>query len=201
MNASQLIKKSFTAFGGWKGILSSRYLFLSGLFTLLMFPYWIQDNSWELPIQIMPSIIGFTLAGFAILLAFGDTEFLKKLSYRENENHSPFYKFSSTFLIFIIVQTVTLILSILTKSWFEKSMQNKVMSLTSNYSWLAECYFITKLLFHTLTFFIFNYSLLLVIAAGVEIFRIVSWLEDYHTIEHNKSRIKQDIQDSSTDKV
>jgi len=197
MKASKLISKSFNAFGGWKGLLSSRYLFISAVITLLVFPFWIQEDSWELPIQIMPSIIGFTLAGFAILLAFGDTEFLKKLSYREDENHSPFYKFSSTFLIFIIVQTITLLLSIFTKSWFERSMQIKVMSIPTNYYRLAECYFIIKLLFHALTFFIFNYSLMLVIAAGVEIFRIVSWLEDYHTIEHNKSKATKEGKDSS----
>jgi hypothetical protein len=43
-------------------------------------------------------------------------------------------------------------------------------------------------LFQGLVFIIFNFSIFLIIAAALEIFRIVSWLEHYHTIEHDKEK-------------
>lgn len=188
MKAIQLIRKSFIAFGGWKATFTSTYLLLSAVITIIVSPFWISDESLELPIQILPSIIGFTLAGFAILLAFGDTEFLKKLSYREDKDHSPFYKFSSTFVIFIIVQTCSLLLSIFVKGWFSKEINKPIMEMFSVNSFFYSWFIIMKYIFHASTFFVFIYSLLLVVAAAVEIFRIVKWLEDYHTIEYNKSK-------------
>jgi len=65
-------------------------------------------------------MLGFTLGGYAILLAFGNVEFLETLLDDENEENdtkSIYIAVNVTFIHFIVVQIITIIISIISLSW------------------------------------------------------------------------------------
>ncbi len=183
MNAKEILTKSFKIYGGCSAILNSKYLKVAIVITILCWRLWTQPGYWELPISIMPNIIGFTLAGFAILLAFGDTKFFSLISFKENDEHSPFFKFATTFIIFIITQTTALLYAIIMKSWFDNPIMIYNIGLTT-----GSILRVIQILLQGFGFIVFIYSMFLVIAAAVEVFRIVNWLEIYHTSQHNKEK-------------
>lgn len=185
MTARDIIKTAFNEFGGCTALTRSLYLKAALIVTIFSWKIWTEGKYWELPISIMPNIIGFTLGGFAILLAFGDTKFMSIISYRSNEMHSPFYKLAVTFLIFILTQASSLIYAIVMKSCFDNPIIIKNIGLE-----LGAILKVLEILLQSFGFILFIYSIFLVIASGVEIFRIVNWLEEYHTRNRERENKK-----------
>lgn len=112
-------------YGGLSGVLGSPYFIFSVILSCCTYPIWkgqLENYYWYDPcIEIIPNLLGFTLGGFAIWLAFGDDGFRTVMA-GESPNEqtkapSPFMKVNSTFLHFIILQTISLFLSIISKVW------------------------------------------------------------------------------------
>ena len=113
-------------YGGIHALIKSAYLHLALLITFLLLPLWWHMEISErivcwytLCINIIPNILGFTLGGYAIFLAFGDKQFLKIIAETsENPNEiTPFLKVNGAFIHFIIVQCCSLILAIIGNTW------------------------------------------------------------------------------------
>lgn len=126
------IKESFSyywnCYGGLRSLLASPYLIFSIIFSLVASPIWtneIDKQSWfDLPISMLPNLLGFTLGGYAILLAFGDDGFRRLLSRtdeEEKEKISPFMKVNGAFVHFVVVQVLAILLAILGNSLSIKS--------------------------------------------------------------------------------
>ena len=109
--------KYWKAYGGFRALLGSAYLHGSALISLACYPVW--DNGWyDMSLSITPSILGFSLGGYAILLAFGDEDFRLAISGPDPDgNPSPFMKANAAFIHFIVISTIALLCAIVAKAW------------------------------------------------------------------------------------
>lgn len=172
----KVLKRYWANYGGCRAVLRSPYLHASLLFGVIFFPYQfvLGQAWWNISISILPSIIGFSLGGYAIFLAFGDEKFKKLIAWKKEDKiedetmASPYLSFSVAFLHFIIVQIIALFLAI--------AAQNTDLSPAKfeNFIWDSFCY-----VFGIFSFISFTYALFLALAATLAIYRLV-WLYDKH---------------------
>lgn len=69
----------------------------------------------ETALNIIPSLMGFTLGGMAILLAFSNENFLKAIQ-EDGKPRSLFMQGVSAFFHFILIQTLAITLALIAKS-------------------------------------------------------------------------------------
>jgi hypothetical protein len=105
------------AFGGINALITSPYLW--GSIAITFFLYWFKGKfEWlDAALSTVPSLLGFTVAAYAILVAFGDEKFKKIIAiYPRDASQSFFMTVNGTFCHFIIVQCGTLIYAVLFKT-------------------------------------------------------------------------------------
>lgn len=110
----------FSSYGGWGALLKSIYFWASIILAILSCYFnleasgngaqkWSWINSAK---SIFPSVLGFSLGGYAILISFGDKDFLAVLRMKnEDEKISPYMKINGSFLHFIFLQFLGLFFS------------------------------------------------------------------------------------------
>ncbi|WP_321495593.1 hypothetical protein [uncultured Desulfobacter sp.] len=149
-------------YGGLKSIFSSTYFLIAMFFTLICFPVWWSGNddwAWfNLCNSVLPNILGFTLGGYAILLAFGSSKFMELIAGKQSKegegDASPFMQINATFLHFIIVQVVALLVSVFSLVW---DFRTGYMAF--------------------LGFLLFSYAISVSIAAAFAILRLSRWYD------------------------
>mgnify|MGYP003109992012 FL=1 len=164
------------AYGGWSALFFSPYLHLSLVGAVILAPLWHRASWWDTPISITPSLIGFTIGAYAILVAFGDENFRSKLAGKvENEDgeDSPYMMVSASLLHAILVQMLALFLAIGFKAYKLKT----VALVLCWQAWPANFISLVLLFVNYLSFVLFCYGLLSVIAASFTIFRVASWYD------------------------
>jgi hypothetical protein len=180
------IKKLFLRYwknyGGVKSIVASPYMHISLIITLLSYGIWL-DNSWvEIPISVLPNVIGFSLGGYAIWLALGDDKFRSSISGKtKSGDDSPFMKVNAAFIHFIVLQILALLFALISKaeplSSSPLALQNWFLDLTP---WMLEFYLVLTYISNFLGYFVFTYAILSALAATMAIYRVAGWLEVYH---------------------
>ena len=163
---AHMFKFYWRAYGGIRGIFCSLYFYTALLICFLLYPTWSKVGWWSDPIGLLPNIIGFTLGGYAIFTAFGDEKF-KSLIAGQNEDGktSPFINANATFVHFILLQIIAVILAIIGKSWFSKLLFTSLDNTPAFY------------IFSFISYFIFTYALLSTIAATMAILRLAEWYD------------------------
>lgn len=120
-NLFSSLKLYWSAYGGWSSLVKSPYLHIALLISILCYPVSLNaERPWyALPLGILPNFLGFTLGGFAILLAFGNERFLMILSVKKDEtiNSSPFMDVIGAFSHFIVIQVFCIVYSVICFSW------------------------------------------------------------------------------------
>lgn len=152
------------AYGKIRAVIISPYFHASIIFSIILFPFWSgkETGAWfDICISFMPNSLGFTVAGYAILLAFGDTAFRQLLAGAKDPDGgaSAFIEVNSTFVHFIILQVLALLAALTGKAWDIKS--------------------------GTLAFLgtvVFIYAITLILAATMAIFRISKWYDNMLSI-------------------
>lgn len=165
-------KKSWSVYwqiyGGWPSILTSIYFLAALIFTLLCFKAWfVKNENWawfDLSTSVLPNILGFTLGGYAILLAFGSSKFMEVIAgdNEKKDDISPFMKINATFLHFIIVQVIALILSAFALVWDLRT------GFVAFFGYLS-----------------FSYAIMVSVAAAFAILRLASWYNEFITIQRD----------------
>lgn len=85
----------------------------------------------EATISVMPSLLGFLLGGYTILISFSNNKLLGNLTkIPKNSNISVFQKVSCIFALTILVQSITLLFALITR--FSMLIDIKI---PNNYSW------------------------------------------------------------------
>ena len=102
------------AYGGFRSLIKSPYLHISIVLSLVCWPVWLRGYetwSWfDLAISVIPNLLGFSLGGYAILLAFGNDQFLKLIAgTEEGESVSPYIEVNAAFIHFIFMQIISLV--------------------------------------------------------------------------------------------
>jgi len=103
------------AYGGWKAFFSSLYLWISMGITIVLSPAWATPGWWDTTISVISSLMGFTLAGFAILVGFGDDTFKSLVSRPIGGSVPVLLRTAASFSHFIFVQVAALATSLVAK--------------------------------------------------------------------------------------
>lgn len=111
------LSRYWSAYGGWRSLLTSPYFIASVVLTALLAPLWLKPGWWDDVISAEPDLLGFSLGGLAVLLAFGDDRFRGLLAKAGGEK-PRLLALSASFVHFIVVQCVAWILALLSKAWY-----------------------------------------------------------------------------------
>jgi hypothetical protein len=133
---------------------------------------WAEANWWADVLSALPNLLGFSLAGFAIFIGFGDERFRSILAQPEGNAAQPtiYVSLCATFVHFIIIQIFALIFAIVAKSWwFYAPWIDPVREFLPKMNLVAGC----------LGYGLFLYALTSVLAATMHVFRIASMYESY----------------------
>jgi hypothetical protein len=102
------------AYGGWKALLSSIYLWLSLCIAVMLCGIWVPidaegQRQWAvLALSVLPSLISFSLGALAITFAMPSGVFLKIL-HDDGDDNSLFMQTVATFYHFILIQVLALL--------------------------------------------------------------------------------------------
>ncbi|WP_439831143.1 hypothetical protein [Aeromonas caviae] len=178
----RLFARYWLAYGGFKSVLGSPYMHASLFITLISSGIWLKYDWVDIPISVLPNIIGFSLGGYAIWLALGDDKFRASISGKTKDGgESPFIMVNATFVHFIVLQILALIAALIGKS---QPIYNSPLFMQKFFLDLAPyLYDVSQVISTTSSFigyFLFIYAIFSALAATMAIFRIAGWLEVYH---------------------
>ncbi|MBF0455556.1 MAG: hypothetical protein HQL72_12170 [Magnetococcales bacterium] len=159
--------------------LRSPYLLISFLVLCLSWPTWTCTGWTSKVFAIIPSLLSFSAAGYAIWFTFGTTSFGEQLSeigkkgeasYRKLD--SFFMEMNAAFVFFIGTQLLSLLLALIADPWLpEKGPLTGFILVVSAFS-----------------YWFFLYAVCLIFAIALKIFQSAISLEIYHD---NQRKIKK----------
>lgn len=114
--ASKTYQIYWKLYGGLPALLKSPYLYASLVITWALKPIWLtvvsNARSWpQISIDVIPSMLGFSMGGMAIMLAFSNAKIFKTIA-ESGKPTSYFMKIISNFFHFILAQTIGLIFAL-----------------------------------------------------------------------------------------
>lgn len=169
----EILSRYWRAYGGAKALIRSPYLHLSFLLLALTYKFWSLPSWWDQVISVVPNLLGFTLGGFALFLGFGDEKFRALLAEPDDDDpasSSLYVTLCSTFVHFIVVQTVALLAALLARSWwFYYPWPEEIRS------WIP----LMNVVGGAFGYGFFLYAFTSVIAATLHVFRIATFYEDH----------------------
>jgi len=126
------IKKYWSTYGGLKALLTSPYLHISAVTTLICVLFWSTNEkaeyavkASELAVSILPNLLGFTVGALAIVLAFSSADIFKVIA-EDGDPKSFFITLTANLVHFISIQVVALIVGILARI-----IDNRILDITS----------------------------------------------------------------------
>lgn len=174
-------KEYWSIYGGTRALLHSVYFYASIIITALCFPIWMSKDWWDLAILLLPSLIGFLIGTFGLMLAFGSDYFKSLMALATgNKIHSALDIASANFCHFLVVQFAAFLVALLSKSFWAMV---PVESADSGVGWFF-------LGLWGIGFFLLIYSVACALASVMAIFRIARQI----TIVENVKRMSPDKQ-------
>ena len=172
-----IIRRYWQNYGGFAAIITSPYLHISIFLLILTIPFWFYNKWWEQSLSIIPSILGFTIGGFAIFSGYGNDKFRSLLATEDDKGKSPYLDVTTTFLHFVIMQTLTLAVALIANS----VNAIPIMEITNT----NRCICISTIWFLLgfLGYGIFLYSILLTFAVCFALYRLVCLYIKFETIQ------------------
>ncbi len=161
--------------GGWNAIASSNYARIALAFTALGSGFWLEPEWWELPLAVLPNLLGFSIGGAAILFGVIQPNVFKILRKKGvNSSASFMSRFTASFTHFVVVQASALLAAIIHKSAaFFVATKTASGNLEFNGGG-------PTLVFQGLSgisWFLFIYAVMLTFATAMEVFRISDILQ------------------------
>src|SRR6056297_3509339 len=99
------ISQYWDIYGGFKALLSSVYFWASLAFTIFCTNYALQQAWYDIAISVLPLYFGFSLTAYGLILSVGGSDIIQVLSTKDDDQiHSDYQTFSSTFFHFLFVQ-------------------------------------------------------------------------------------------------
>lgn len=103
----------WNSYGGFRAILASSYFKISILFSLIINIFGSYEKWFDLPLSILPNLLGFAIGAYAVVLVLGNADFWKFIAGYKKDN--LFMSINSSFVHFIFVQVVAILFSLLSK--------------------------------------------------------------------------------------
>lgn len=172
-----IISRYWKAYGGFRALITSPYLWVSVFISLALYPHWSQPNWWDDVLSIMPNLLGFSLGGYAMWIAIGDDDFRQLISGEDEDGEaSPYMEMNAAFVHFIFLQLISIILALFAKAYyFELHEENWILEILGSwftYICLAGYYF---------AYLVFIYAILSALAATLSLLRVSSWYDIHQT--------------------
>lgn len=168
------LKILYNSYGSFTEILKSPYFLISVIITVLSCKADI-DSTWaSTATSIMPSITGFSIASFAIILSVSDDATRKVLLKKEGSEASPLVKMASSISHAIVIQVLSLIFASVLLIYNQKSLLNLIINIIIGEHIFFK--FIVEYIFSSLGEILFFYGLMLIVAEVLSIFRFLSLL-------------------------
>ena len=169
--------------GGWKDFVRSPYTWAAAILLVLTSHFWWTQPWWELPISIMPNLIGFSLGGYAILLAFGDAKFGKLLVPARKAAPPPgaptlYMTVSAIFVHFILMQIASLVLAVVAQA-LDFSLADAMPNALTRSAFFDHVVGASQTALGAFGFFVFLYALCLAGAAALSVFGLSELFEMY----------------------
>lgn len=148
-------------YGGWKKLFSSIYFWIAIIlaFIITIANHFIHETKWDWcvdAISIIPSILGFSLGGYAFLIGFGDEKFINIMRGKNNKDSiSVYMHVNASFFHFILIQFLTLFWTVITKA----------LNLTKIFP------------FDFVGIFLFVYSLLTIVSTAFCVLNLADWFD------------------------
>jgi hypothetical protein len=165
----------WSAYGGVKQLFRSAYFHIAIVMTAVLYPRWLGDQWPSDVLTVIPSILGFSLGGYAMLLAFGDREFLRLLAEPiHGRSTSYFMELNASFVHFILLQTISIFLALVGLSYVAPGAQGALV------------------VFSCFSYLVFLYALAAAVAATMAVFRVVTLYEEAVSITTPSSKEDHD---------
>lgn len=174
-----IFTRYWKAYGGWKAVLTSPYLHGSVVVTAVFGHLWYDTAWWTDAIASLPTMIGFAIGAYAIVLGFGDERFRAILTQRRGGKTSPYVTISASLAHFIVVQLLALFSAFFAKSLDFYMCDNHVLSVIL-LPLLGDCDVIHKWIAPVgdfLGFALFVYAIATALATAMAIFRLTTLVE------------------------
>ena len=169
------LKILYKAYGGFGAILRSLYFWISVLLCAVSY-FFMVDLGWEnLSISIMPSMIGFTVAAFALMFAILDQRAFGLLLPRGKDGNSPIITIASNITHAVSIQVLSLLIALSRSLISHASIVSRFKMCNFDINYYID-YGSSAL--SIIGLFMTYYGLLLVVATILSIFRILSILVD-----------------------
>jgi hypothetical protein len=154
----------WSVYGGSKALLRSPYFHVSIVLLAITCRFWLVEKWWDQSLAVLPNLLGFSLAGFAMFLGVGDEKFRALLASKdEDENASPYLVLCSSFVHFILIQCLALLAAVIAKSLeFPTPFDNATASFINYIS----------IPFRAAGYLLFLYAITSLLAATMSVFRI-----------------------------
>jgi hypothetical protein len=109
--------KSFNTYwnnyGGFNAIWASPYFKISLLLSAIINTFGSYDKWFDLPLSILPNLLGFSIGAYAVVLVLGNGDFWKFIAEYSKDN--LFMNINSSFIHFIFVQVTAILFALLSK--------------------------------------------------------------------------------------
>lgn len=159
-------------YGGWSCLITSPFFLAAWVLTLLCAPYWWNGNWWDLSATVIPAVLGFSIAAFALLLSLGDDSFkLRFGQIRVEGKQSTLTNIATSFFHFIVIQAVALAIAFVGGA----RIMSAVLSMAPEGSlapWANFVFIAVAKGFRAVGFFFLAYSLMSALAAALSIYRM-----------------------------
>jgi hypothetical protein len=169
-------------YGGTSALLRSGYFRLSFVLAAASFGIWSKEDWWESVISVVPSLAGFSLAAYAMLIAFANDKFLKiittpvKLEGDDASKSRPsvYLSTGAAFVHFILVQTAALLAALFCKASYLPvwhPLQNALATIgisLNGFVWATRAVWF-------IGYLTFIYGILCGLAATMRIYRMSRW--------------------------
>lgn len=168
-------------YGGWRALLKSRYLHISALITIILYPTWSHVGWWDDVLSLMPNLLGFSLGGFAMWIAIGDDKFRALISGAKGNKTSPYMEVNAAFVHFIFLQILSILIGLIAKSYSSIVVREMESIKSSDFIYIVIIKGVSGL-----GYLIFIYAVLSALAAVFAIFRVSKWYDQYSSRLKNK---------------
>lgn len=174
-----IASRYWVAYGGTSALIRSPYLHVALLILLITVHFWAKSPWWHQPLSIIPNLLGFSLGGLAMLLSFGNAEFQKFISEKDDSSGAAptaFIEVSASFVHFMLLQLASLLVATVFNA------------LDFYYPWPSEFRAgvdLGRILFSAFGYLLYLYSITAMIAAVFAVFRMTSWFEIFqnHSVD------------------
>ena len=97
----RLLGVYYVAYGGAGQIIRSPYAHAAILLTIATTSLWSQPGWWDLPLSILPNLIGFTLSGYAVIMTISDQKLRSAMTGPIPDRPTAFMATNATFFHFL----------------------------------------------------------------------------------------------------